>query len=74
LAAGTAIRDGVHMISSAHSFAYVAVDIPDDMTADAWRRRRVTSAKAGHVGRLERFRRRAVEAARPAPALRLRPA
>jgi hypothetical protein len=62
------------MISAAHSFSYIDSDIPEDMTVDQWRRRRASVGSAGRIGRLQRLRRRAVDLAHPAPALRLRAA
>ena len=62
------------MITDTHSFAYIHSDIPEDMTLDMWRRRHVTTAKARHVGRLQRLRRRALELAQPRPALPVAPA
>ena len=60
------------MISAAHSFSYVDCDIPEDLTLDVYRQRKVTAARASRSGRIHRLR-RAVRGAHlaPAPALRL---
>ena len=59
------------MISAAHSFSYVELDIPEDITLDVYRQRKVVAARATRSGRIHRLR-RAVRGAQfsPAPALR----
>jgi hypothetical protein len=55
------------MFAAPHTF-----DSTQPVTLDIRRRGNVVAATGRHVGRLARLRRRAIDLAQPAPALRLR--